>query len=181
MQENIYLVGPMGAGKTTVGRCLAGLLGCRFLDSDKVIVERAGLTIPQIFDQLGEAHFRALESRVLDELTQLPGVVLATGGGAILSPVNRAFLVTRGVTVYLYCPVDIQVSRTGQSANRPLLQCADPRSKLESLMRVRDPLYRETAELVIESSAGNVEKIAERILISLRNGVSEDHLASRVV
>jgi len=147
----IFLVGPMGAGKTTVGRRLAQTLRRDFIDSDQEIEQRAGASIPLIFEVEGEAGFRAREKVVIAELTQRPTIVLATGGGAILDPENRRCLVGRGFVVYLHTSVNEQLCRTRYDNHRPLLQTADPRARLEALFTVRDPLYRDVADLTIAS------------------------------
>ena len=149
---NIYLVGPMGAGKTTVGRHLAELLGREFLD------------IPWIFEKEGELGFRSRETVVIDELTSRPNLVLATGGGAVTQAPNRAFLKQRGIVVYLYTPVEIQLQRTYRDKNRPLLQVENPEQKLTDLLSVRDPLYREVAHYIIETNQGAARDLAQRIL-----------------
>ena len=165
--NNLVLVGPMGAGKTTIGRRLAQALGKAFRDSDKEIVERTGAAIPLIFELEGEAGFRAREKAAIDDLTRLDGVVLATGGGAILDPDNRRCLSERGCVVYLHTTVDQQLARTARDRNRPLLQTEDPRARLEELMAVRDPLYREIADLIVETDGRNVHLVVEEILAQL--------------
>lgn len=162
--ESIFLVGPMGAGKTTVGRRLAKALKMDFFDSDRVIEERCGVDIQTIFDKEGEAGFRRRETQVLDELTRLPGIVLATGGGAVLAAENRANLLTRGRVVYLRCTVDEQLARTARSTKRPLLQTENPRGRLEELIAIRDPLYRQVAEIVVNTGSGNTGRIARHII-----------------
>ena len=161
---NIYLVGPMGAGKTTVGRHLAELLGREFLDSDHEIERKTGATIPWIFEKEGELGFRQRESNVLNELTARPALVLATGGGAVTAPENRKFLKQRGIVVYLYTPVELQLQRTFRDKNRPLLQVEDPEQKLRDLLSQRDPLYREVADHIIETNQGAARELAQRIL-----------------
>lgn len=168
MPESIYLVGPMGAGKTTVGRALAKSLGAPFFDADQEISRRIPVPIAQFFEEQGEERFRRLECLVLDELTRLPGIVLATGGGAVLAAQNRAFLLTRGIGVYLHCSLEQQLARTSRSNHRPLLNSGDPREKLETLMKIRDPFYREIAEIVVDSSIGQVNKVVTEILRALR-------------
>lgn len=163
----IFLVGPMGAGKTTVGKRLAQVLGLPFYDSDRVIEERTGAAIPLIFDVEGEAGFRRREAAVIDELTQLDKVVLATGGGAVLLPENRAHLRERGTVVYLEASVDKQFERTRKDRNRPLLQTADPRARLLALFEQRQPLYRDTAHIVMSTERGNARTILSEIVRQL--------------
>lgn len=154
----------MGAGKSTLGRQLAQQLGRPFYDSDRVIVERTGADIPWIFDMEGEEGFRRREAGIIDELTALPDIVLATGGGAIMRPENRANLHDRGVVIYLWTPVAVQLARTRQDRNRPLLQTDNPEQVLTSLMEARDPLYREAAHHVISTSSGNLRKVLDDVI-----------------
>lgn len=161
---NIFLIGPMGAGKSTIGRQLARALRMPFLDSDHVIEERTGAGIPLIFELEGEAGFRTREKAVIDELTQRRGIVLATGGGAVLDPENRARLTARGRVVYLRTSIEQQLARTARDRNRPLLQTQDPRARLEELLRVRDPLYRETAHIILNTDGRRVGVVVKEIL-----------------
>lgn len=154
----------MGAGKTTVGRHLADLLGREFLDSDHEIERKTGATIPWIFEKEGEQGFRSRESMVIDELTTKNNLVIATGGGAITQALNRGYLNQRGIVVYLYTPVEIQLQRTYRDKNRPLLQVANPEQKLRDLLKIRDPLYREVAHHIIETNQGAARDLAQRIL-----------------
>jgi shikimate kinase len=149
--NRIFIVGPMGAGKTTIGRGLAHMLGLEFDDTDLEIQRRTGVDIPTIFEYEGERGFRARERQVLDELTQLDGQVLATGGGAVLDEENRRHLAARGVVIYLHCSPEQQYERTYKDRNRPLIQTEDPLARLTELMQVRDPLYREIADYVIST------------------------------
>ncbi len=166
---NIYLVGLMGAGKTTVGRQLAKRLGRRFADSDHEIEARTGVRIPLIFEIEGEAGFRSRESAVLETLTQEHGLVLATGGGAVLDPGNRANLAKSGTVIYL-CSQPRQLwERTRRSRNRPLLQVADPLARLQELYAQRDPLYREIADIIIESGSGGSSQMVKQIENELRS------------
>ena len=157
------MIGPMGAGKTTIGRELASQLGFRFIDSDTEIENRTGVSIPWIFDIEGEQGFRAREADIIEQLTQQDGVVLATGGGAVTTPANRDVLSARGIVIYLYTPVNVQLERTHHDTNRPLLQNSNPRQRLEELMEQRDPLYRLIAYIVVESSIGRARSIAKRV------------------
>ena len=161
---NVYLVGPMGAGKTTVGRHLAELLGREFIDSDHEIERKTGATIPWIFEKEGEIGFRSRETNVLNELTARSSLVVATGGGAVTQLENREFLKQRGIVVYLYTPVELQLQRTHRDKNRPLLQVDNPEQKLRDLLTVRDPLYREIAHFIVEPNQGAARDLAQKIL-----------------
>lgn len=163
MVRNVFLIGPMGVGKTTVGRHLARILGADFLDSDSEIERRTGVTIRTIFDIEGEEGFRKREAVVIDELTQREGVVLATGGGAILLDETRKALRTRGTVVYLHATIDTQLRRTRMSRDRPLLDTDDREGRLESLMDEREPLYRQEADLVITTDRRSPAKVAREI------------------
>ena len=160
---NIFLVGMMGAGKTSVGRILAKRLNKIFYDSDHVIEERTGVKIPVIFEIEGEPGFRHRESAVLDELTALEEVVLATGGGAVLARENRDWLRTRGTVVYLRASVKDLLNRTRHDKNRPLLQTADPRARLNDLYEMRDPLYREVAHVTIDTGSQSLTTLVTRL------------------
>lgn len=149
---NVFLVGLMGSGKTTVGRRLANLLLLDFIDSDQEIVRRTGAEIPLIFEIEGEQGFRQREKAVIDDLTRRSSVVLATGGGAVLDPDNRRWLRERGCVVYLSAQLDHLLKRTAGDKNRPLLQTANPRARLERLLKDRDPLYREVAHLIVNTA-----------------------------
>ncbi|WP_348695140.1 bifunctional shikimate kinase/3-dehydroquinate synthase AroKB [Duganella fentianensis] len=170
---NVFLVGLMGAGKTTIGRILARKLGLRFIDSDHEIEARTGATIPWIFEIEGEASFRRREAEVIRELTGQQDIVLATGGGAILNPESRAYLQERGTVIYLRASVNSILQRTAHDKNRPLLQTADPRKKLEELMAVRDPLYTEVAHMVIDTGRPNVQSMVSTILNQLETRACE--------
>ncbi|MBK8016375.1 MAG: shikimate kinase [Betaproteobacteria bacterium] len=160
---NVFLVGLMGAGKTSVGRLIAKRLGKQFLDSDHEIEARTGVKIPVIFEIEGEAGFRQREAAMIDELTQLDGIVLATGGGAVLNPSNRRALHERGSVVYLRASVDELWNRTRRDRNRPLLQTADPRGRLAELMAIRDPLYREVAHLIMDTGSQSLRTLVNRL------------------
>lgn len=159
----IVLVGMMGCGKTTVGRELARRLKLRFLDCDHEIEARTGVKIPTIFEIEGEDGFRRRESQTLEDLTQEQGVVLATGGGAVLRPANRALLHERGLVVYLDVPSHVLWERTRHDRNRPLLQCDNPRARIEALYRERAPLYREVAHIIVEGGRGNAGAMTRAI------------------
>jgi shikimate kinase len=157
----------MGSGKTAVGRQLAERLGLPFADSDAEIEARTGVDIAYIFEREGEAGFRIRERDVIDELTQTAGIVLATGGGAILLPENRERLSTRGTVVFLDATIDQQLQRTRGGRHRPLLATADPRTKLEELMLVRDPLYRSIATITITTDGRRQSSVADEIATAL--------------
>ena len=162
--QNLFLVGPMGAGKSAVGRQLARLLHLQFVDSDQEIESRTGVDIPFIFEKEGETGFRQREAKVIDDLSQKEGIVLATGGGAVIDPENRNHLGARGFVIYLHTSVDQQLSRTRKGRDRPLLENGDPRAVLESLMATREPLYREIADLTVETDGRKVHAVANEIL-----------------
>ncbi len=150
--SNIFLIGPMGAGKSTIGRRLAAEIGKDFVDADQALEERTGADIPLIFDLEGEEGFRKRESEMLARLVTRDGIVLATGGGVVLSAGNRAHLARRGFVVYLEAPIELLVARVSRDRNRPLMQTDDPEATMRELMRIRDPLYRESADLVVRST-----------------------------
>lgn len=151
----LVLVGLMGAGKTTVGREYARRKGMRFVDCDHELEARLGVKVATIFEIEGEDGFRRRESQLLEELSHQTGLVLATGGGVVLNPDNRVLLTQRGVVVYLNVPPRILWERTRNDKGRPLLQVPNPRERLETLFRERDPLYREVADIVIDGGRGN--------------------------
>jgi len=165
--RNIFLIGPMGAGKSAVGRHLARTLHLSFVDSDDEIESRTGVDIPFIFEKEGEAGFRKRETVVIDDLSKMEGIVLATGGGAIIDPDNRSRLGGRGFVVYLFTSVDQQVLRTRKGRERPLLENADPEGTLQELLVQRDPMYREIADLVIETDGRKVNSVANEIVESV--------------
>ena len=162
-QRNVYLIGPMGSGKTAVGRRLAVLLGKQFLDSDAEIERRTGVDIRYIFEREGETRFRERERDVIAELTALDDVVVATGGGVILDPKNRERLAQTGIVVYLETTIDTLVRRTKAAKTRPLLIGDDPRAVLERMMSMRRPLYEEAADLRIETTGRQVRAVAADI------------------
>jgi shikimate kinase len=164
MAQNIIFVGPMGAGKTTIGKQLARQLGRHFYDSDRVIEERTGANIPLIFELEGEAGFRRREKAIIAELTEMDNIVLATGGGAILDPDNRDQITRQGFVIYLNAPLKQLVNRTSKDKNRPLLQTEDPRKKLEEILAVRDPLYREVADEIIETDGSPVRNVVKKLV-----------------
>jgi len=166
--DNIFLVGPMGAGKSAVGRQLARTLHLDFCDSDDEIEARTGVDIPFIFEKEGEAGFRERESKVIDDLTLRQGIVLATGGGAVLDDASRSRLGARGYVIYLHATVDQQLDRTSRGRVRPLLENGDRRRVLTDLMAIRDPLYREVADLIVETDGRRVHEVAREICAVIR-------------
>ena len=168
MTGNIFLVGPMGAGKSTIGRQLSTVLHQEFKDSDHEIVARTGASIPLIFEIEGEEGFRQREAMVIDELTQKDGIILATGGGAVLREENRRHLKERGVVIYLYATLDQLFERTRRDKNRPLLQTENPRERLEQMMAERDPLYREVANMVVHTDDRSVRSVIKEIIVRLQ-------------
>jgi shikimate kinase len=162
-KRNIYLVGPMGAGKTTVGRRLAEARRMEFVDSDLVVEARTGVNIAFIFEKEGEAGFRKREAAVIAELVQRDGIVLSTGGGAVMNAESRALLGAHGCVVYLHASVDHQLARTERTDNRPLLQVGDRRETLQRLFTLRDPLYREIADLIVNTDGRNARALAREI------------------
>lgn len=165
--KNIILIGPMGSGKTTIGRQLAKTLHMEFADSDHEIERRTGAGIPLIFELEGEEGFRRREAQVIAELCTRDNLVLATGGGAILREENRRRLRAGGTVVYLHATVETQFQRTRKSRHRPLLQDPDPRAKLEALMRAREPIYRQEADLVVEADGRPAPAVAREIIFKL--------------
>jgi shikimate kinase len=165
---SLFLTGPMGAGKSTIGRQLSRQLKMTFYDSDREIENRTGVDIPLIFELEGEQGFRKRERLVIDELTSLPDIVLATGGGAILDADNRKHMAERGLVIYLHASVNQQLARTKHDRNRPLLQTDNPRQRLDDLMQLRDPLYREIADLVIDTDGKRVMAVVNQIIRKLK-------------
>jgi shikimate kinase len=166
-KPNLILIGPMGSGKSAVGKQLGRLLRRPFYDSDIEIERRTGVDIPYIFDKEGEAGFRLRESETLEVLTAMERIILATGGGAIMRPENRRMLADRGRVVYLKTSVGQQVERVRQGRARPLLSNVDPAARLEALMQVRAPLYEEIADITIVTDNRRVRVVAEDILREL--------------
>jgi len=160
---SIFLIGPMGAGKTTVGRQLARRLERAFFDSDREIESGCGVDIPTIFDFEGEAGFRCREARMIDVLTAKPNIVLATGGGAVLQQENRDKLTSRGVVIFLDVDIDVQVERTSRSNSRPLLQQGDARKTLLEISKQRGPIYRELAHIHISTSNQRHQRVVDKI------------------
>lgn len=170
--ENIFLIGPMGSGKTAVGRHLARQLRLDFYDSDAEIEHRTGVDIPYIFEKEGEAGFREREREVIDSLTKLSNVVIATGGGAVLLPENRAHLAERGSVVYLHTGVEQQLERTRHGRQRPLLYTDDPEAKLRELMAFRLPLYQSIAKITVATDGRQVRAVADEIIQRLKETVT---------
>lgn len=165
---SVFIVGPMGAGKTTIGRLLAKQLGREFVDSDWYVESQTGADIAWIFAKEGEAGFRARETRAIDELTQYKQIILATGGGAVMSAENRAFLHQRGIVVYLNAPVDVQMVRTAKDKSRPLLQQPNPRKILQELYKKRDPLYRQVAHIIMPTGHTYPRNMVNQLLQQLQ-------------
>jgi shikimate kinase len=161
--RNVFLIGPMGAGKSTVGRQLAEALSLEFKDSDQEIQRRTGVDIPTIFEFEGEEGFRNRERQVIAELSGAEGVVLATGGGSVLHPDNRRDLAARGVVIYLQCSPEQQYARTSRDRNRPLLHTEDPLERLRGLMAERDPLYRQVADIVVSTERRGTASVVKEI------------------
>lgn len=156
---NLILVGMMGSGKTTMGKSLARHLGKTFADSDEEVTRRTGVTIPHIFDVEGEAGFRQRETAAIRELISRENIVLATGGGVVLSETNRELLRDNGIVIYLKASVHDLWQRTRHDRNRPLLQTADPQGKLRELLHQREPLYQQVADIVIHSGKQSVHAL----------------------
>ena len=162
--RNIFLVGLMGAGKTTVARQLARRLGKTFYDTDHEIERRTGVRVQVIFEIEGEPGFRAREAQMVDSLTALQDVVVGTGGGVVLKPENRALLAARGFVIYLRAQPRDLYQRTRHDKSRPLLATDDPLARLEELQRVRDPLYREVADLIVDTGRQSVGALVDQLL-----------------
>ncbi|ABO22085.1 MULTISPECIES: shikimate kinase AroK [Shewanella] len=166
-KRNIFLVGPMGAGKSTIGRHLAQMLHLEFHDSDQEIENRTGADIAWVFDVEGEEGFRRRETQVVADLTEKQGIVLATGGGSIQSKDIRNNLSARGIVVYLETTIDKQVARTQRDKRRPLLQVEDPREVLEKLAEIRNPLYEEIADVIVKTDEQSAKVVANQIIDQL--------------
>ncbi|WP_371187228.1 shikimate kinase AroK [Thalassotalea maritima] len=167
-KRNIFLIGPMGAGKSTIGREIADKLHLEFYDSDQEIERRTGADISWVFDLEGEEGFRKREETVIDDLTELQGIVLATGGGSVISDLIRNRLSARGIVVYLETTIDKQVARTQRDRRRPLLQTdEDSRSVLERLAQERNPLYEEIADIVVQTDDQSAKVVANKIIEKL--------------
>ena len=170
---NIFLVGMMGAGKTTLGKALARSLGREFVDADRVLVERTGVPVATIFEIEGEEGFRRREAAVLAELCEHDNRVVATGGGAVLDAGNRHRMRKAGTVVYLRARLENLWERTRQDATRPLLATPDPRARLQELLHEREPLYREAAHIVVETGSQSAATVVSRVLAALREREGE--------
>ena len=162
--SNIFLIGSMGAGKSTIARRLAATLDKEFVDADRELEQRTGVEVPLIFELEGEDGFRKRERDLLAELVMRRDIVLATGGGVVLSADNRANLAEHGFVIYLDTPVDLLVARVARDRHRPLMQTADPKATMREIMRIRDPLYRESADIVVKSSHRSSRFVVREIL-----------------
>lgn len=167
----VFLVGMMGAGKTTIGRQLAAALGCKFVDLDQAIEARCGVRVATIFDIEGEAGFRRRETAALDEYSHQTGLVLATGGGTVLAPENREMLKSRGCVVYLRAGVDELWRRVARDRNRPLLHTPDPRQRLADLIAQRERLYAELADITLDTAGQSVPRVLQTLLPQLRSAL----------
>ncbi|MFT6836057.1 MAG: shikimate kinase [Francisellaceae bacterium] len=161
--NNVFLVGPVGAGKSTIGKQLSSELKLQFYDSDREIESRCGVQIDWIFDIEGEEGFREREKNVLEDLANLQGIVLATGGGAIIYPENRTLLSSRGTVVYLQATIEQQLQRTSKDKKRPLLQVDDKEGQLRKLMGEREAMYLEIADYIIETTDTTVRNVVQKI------------------
>ena len=162
--ENLFLVGFMGSGKSTVGQQLAAELGKDFHDCDRVLEERTGVDIPYIFEIEGEKGFRRREAAVLRELTRKRSIVLATGGGVIVDPENRKALASNGFVIYLHAPAELLYQRTSRDRSRPMLHAEDPRTRIDELLEAREPLYREVADFVIATGRRGSRRVVQEII-----------------
>lgn len=169
MGRNIFLVGMMGAGKTTLGKALAHRTGHEFLDTDRVLVERTGVPVATIFEIEGEAGFRKRESAVLAEIALRDGFVVATGGGIILAEENRRVMRESGTVVYLRARVENLWERTRHDGTRPLLATDNPRATLETILVTREPLYREAAHVVVDAGTQSSSTLVNRVMTALRD------------
>ncbi|MBL8522552.1 MAG: shikimate kinase [Betaproteobacteria bacterium] len=166
-KRNLHLVGMPGAGKSTVGKVLARQLALTFIDADHEMVEHTGVSIATIFELEGEGGFRQRETQLITDLCKRDGLLLATGGGAVLREENRVALRQSGVVIYLHAGLDHLWQRTRHDSRRPLLQTENPRAALRSLLDVRDPLYRQTADLIVETGRQSVNKLVSEIMLEL--------------
>jgi shikimate kinase len=165
---NLFLVGMMGAGKTTLGRALAQRTGLDFVDTDRVLIERTGVPVATIFEIEGEDGFRKRESDVLAELAERQGCVVATGGGAVLAEDNRRVMRAAGTVIYLRARLESLWERTRHDTSRPLLATPDPRATLAQILEKRDPLYRDAAHLIVETGSQSAAALVNRVMSALR-------------
>ncbi|HEX4782400.1 MAG TPA: shikimate kinase [Usitatibacter sp.] len=177
MKTNIFLIGMMGAGKTTIGKTLARRLGREFVDSDRLLTERTGVPVATIFEIEGEAAFRRRETAVIAELAALDGQVVATGGGSVLSGENRRAMREAGTVVYLRARLEHLWERTRHDSSRPLLATPDPQATLQALLTEREPLYREAAHVIVETGPQATQTIVNRILTALRSHAGRESTA----
>lgn len=173
MAGNIFLVGPMGSGKSTIGKQLARKLRLKFYDADREIEQRTGVSISWIFEMEGESGFREREEKMIEELTSLQNVVVATGGGAVLAEYNRRHLASRGTVIYLAATVEQLYRRTAKDKTRPLLQTADRKQKIKQLITQRDPLYREVANIVLPTGEHSIQRTVSSAIKHLENLAKE--------
>jgi len=171
---NIFLIGMMGAGKTTLGRSLAQRLDMEFVDTDRVLVERTGVPVATIFEFEGEEGFRRRECAVLAELAERDGLVVATGGGAVLSDDNRRVMRSHGTVIYLRARLESLWERTRHDASRPLLATPDPRATLAGLLAAREPLYRDAAHVIVDTGAQSASSLVAKVLTALRKAEAAD-------
>lgn len=170
--SNIFLVGMMGAGKTTLGKTLAQRLQLEFVDTDRILVERTGVPVATIFEIEGEAGFRKRETQAIAELCEQQGCVVATGGGAILAEENRVAMRNNGTVVYLRARLENLWERTRHDSSRPLLATVDPRATLAHLLEIRDPLYKEAAHLIVDTGTQSASALVARVVAALRERTS---------
>lgn len=175
---NIFIVGPMGVGKSTISRHIAEILNKTFLDSDHEIEKRSGAKIPLIFEYEGESGFRKREQAVIDDLTANQNIVLSTGGGVVLDAENRKHLQSRGYVIYLHAGIDDLLKRTAHSYNRPLLQTANRREKLELLLLERHPLYQSVADVTIETTHRSIRQVIKIVLKHLKKVMDNENINS---
>ena len=166
---NIFIVGPMGSGKTTVGKIVAGELFLDFHDTDAKIEDTTGVTIDWIFDIEGEAGFRKRETSILKEMVALNSIVLATGGGIVIEEENRELLASRGTVFYLHTPLNTQVERTAKDKDRPLLKDKDPEKVLADLQKLRQSLYEEVSDHIIDTEGKSGSEVANEIVKLVKN------------
>jgi shikimate kinase len=178
MKMNIFLIGPMGVGKTTIGHHISETLEMTFLDSDLEIEKHTGVSIPLIFEYEGEGGFRKRERAMIAELTAQNNIVLSTGGGVVLNADNRKHLQSRGHVIYLTATVDDLLERTAHSHNRPLLQTENPRQRLETLIEQRHPLYTEVADVIFDTSNRSIRQVVKMVLEHLQQIKSHEYITS---